>query len=120
MKYIVVYSLIIFCIFSSESAAQKPALLLLPTNRALMPHEAMIDTSAANDSLVFFIPNQKTNREGEVILQQKKAESDSLFPKRFTNKKLEGSRRGSHTLNIKSLNPVRFLIYITAYKIYIL
>jgi hypothetical protein len=74
----------------------------------MMPHEAMIDTSAANDSLVFIIPNQKTDSEGEIKLQQKKAKSDSLFP----------GRQGFHPLNFKSLKSLRFLIHITAYKIY--
>ena len=80
----------------------------MPTNRELIPHEAMIDTSAVNDSLVFIIPNQKTYSEGEIKLQQKKEKSDSLFL----------SWQGFHPLNFKSLKSLRFLIHITAYKIY--
>jgi hypothetical protein len=108
---------------ASDTAAQKPTLDLLPSSHEHVHPEAMIDTSSTMDSPVLFAPNTPTaslpviHSDGDGMEKnerQKGTGLDSLFKKRYTKKVQEGMNPGINSLIILNINPIQFLIYMTA------
>ena len=126
MKYIVVYIITMIWFTASETAAQKPTLDLLPSTHEHVHPEAVIDTGSTIESLVLFAPNTP-GASSPVILsegdgigkneRQKGTGLDPLFKRRITKKVQEGMNPRINSLIIKNMNPIRFLIYMTALNI---
>jgi hypothetical protein len=104
MKYIVLYILTFLWITTSETAAQKPVIDLLPSTHKQHHPEAVIDTCLTSDSLVVVVASHPSKTYGESMHQYNVPVRDSLFP----------NRPGMFPLIFKSIFPIRFLIYNTA------
>ena len=127
MKYIVLYIIAILWITSSETAAQKPAIDLLPSTHEQVHPEAWIDTSVTKDSLILISPDYQGTSSIVIISYedsirksrrpQKKTGLDSLFKKRSTKMIKEGQWQGINPLIFKNVNPIRFLFHMTALNI---
>jgi len=126
MKYIVLYIITILWITSSETAAQKPALDLLPSTNGHIHPEAMIDTSSTNDSLVLIVPSHPGASTPAILSEEdnirknerrKGTGLDSLFKRRNSRKVQESMKPGINPLIFRNINPIRFLFHMTALNI---
>ena len=106
MKYIVVYILAILWISTSGTAAQKPAIVLLPAAQEHIHPEAWIDTSYTKDSPVIAV--QKESPE-ERIPEYKEKENEP-------GTEILSQKTGNYSLLFKKLNHIKFFIHFTALK----
>ena len=118
MKYIVVYMIIFLGITPMKSAGQKPNIDLLPTAGNSMHPEALIDTSILCDTLFvldsFPVESDSVSGEGSGLIHSR--ESSLSIGKRKVN---TGSmiKLGLYPLFFKKINPLSYIIYLTALKI---
>ncbi len=109
MRYIVLYILTFLWITTSESAAQKPTIDLLPSTHRQLHPEAVIDTISSNDSLVIVVAQHPAKKAENRLAQPIAPMRDSLFPKRMSRKTIVHSKPGMVPLIIKGLFPMRIL-----------
>ena len=126
MKYIVLYITAILWITSSEAAAQKPTIDLLPSTHEHVHPGAVIDTCSLNDSLVLIAPRHPGTSTPVILSERdsirknerrKGTGLDSLFKKRYSRKVQEGVKTGINPLTLRNINPIRFLSQMTALNI---
>jgi len=106
MKYIVLYIIVLLWINPSGTAAQKPAIILLPSAQEYIHPEVLIDTSFTNDSLIIAI---QSDPKKESILESKHREKETGLDISFR-------KPGNYPLLFKKLNPIKFYIRFTALK----
>ena len=109
MKYIVVYIILILGVSSLKTEAQKPTIDLLPSVSANMYPQAMIDTCIIPDSLFL----------SDSIAPATKAYTGEYSPtlRRRSTKAVLLLKPGFLPLFIKNMNPIHFIIHLTALKI---
>ena len=128
MKSIVVYIiafLLWFLTIPNGLMAQKPAIDLISSHHQYRHPEAIIDTGyAVNPPLreaVLYQPDPEQNKELAREPDKKKRRQigpslDSLFQKEETSKPEKGNPGVKISYYHKRLNPLKFILYITALK----
>ena len=118
MKYIVVYTILILGVSSLKTEAQKPTIDLLPSASANGYPQAMIDTCVIPDSL-FLLDSiaPAPNAEENVISEKTYTGEYSPALSRRTTKAVLLLKPGFLPLFIKNMNPIHFVIHLTALKI---
>ena len=118
MKYIVVYTILILGVSSLKTEAQKPTIDLLPSANANMYPQAMIDTCVIPDSLFLLDSVAPAPKAEEKIISETTYTGEySPALRRRTAKAVLLLKPGFLPLFIKSMNPIHFIIHLTALKI---
>jgi hypothetical protein len=108
---------LILWITVSESAAQKPAIDLLPSYHGYPHPEAVIDTSARIDTLAIRVKSGFRESDPDLFPQEKAAEPDRPFLLRNTSRNAQHGKRSVHLLIFRTLHPARPGFRITALNI---
>jgi len=128
MNSIVVYRILIlswFLILASGLSAQKPAIDLISSHQQKGHPEAIADTSHAANPPVrdfFFTPTPPVSKQNQRVETEKKKRRqigpsiDSLFQKEDSGEIKKEKAPIKTSLFNRRYNPIRFLIYITAFK----
>jgi hypothetical protein len=128
MNSIVVYRIIIasgFLILATGLLAQKPAIDLISSHRQYRHPEAIIDTGYTVNPpvreavLTQLPPAQKQNLKGESVKKKRRQigpSLDSLFQKEDNGNIKQEKQPLKISLFNRKYNPIKFLIYITAFK----
>ena len=128
MKSIVVYKIISltgFLLLSTGLLAQKPAIDLISANHQYRHPESITDTSntvdpAVRDAVLNTIPPAKEQKNTSKVERKKRRQIgpslDSLFHNEESNSHTREKNQAQILFLNKRLNPVKFIIYITAIK----
>ena len=117
MKYIVVYIILILGVSTLKTEAQKPKIDLLPSASVNMYPQAMIDTCVIPDSLFLLDSIAPAPKAEEKIISETTYTGEySPALRRRTTKAVLLLKPGFLPLFIKNMNPIHFVIHLTALK----
>ena len=128
MKSIVVYKITIltgFLLLGTGLLAQKPAIDLISSNHQYRHPESIIDTSytlnpPVRDAVLKTIPpaqeQEKISKKGRKKRRQIGPSLDSLFHNGESKDHTRDKNQAKESFFKKRLNPVKFIIFITAIK----